>query len=51
MSVMNKLGHQAEVHVDRLTAANWGKRNLRKVFPEPGTSTCGLLALYVFSLV
>ena len=51
MSVMNKLGHQAEFLDDRLTVANWGKRNLRKVFPEHWTFMFGEMALYSFIIV
>ena len=51
MSVMNKLGGQAEFLDDRLTVANWGKRNLRKVFPEHWTFMFGEMALYSFIIV
>ena len=51
MSVMDKLGHQAEFLDDRLTVANWGKRNLRKVFPEHWTFMFGEMALYSFIIV
>ena len=51
MSVMNKLGEQAEFLDDRLTVANWGKRNLRKVFPEHWTFMFGEMALYSFIIV
>ena len=51
MSVMNKLGHQAEFLDDRLTVANWGKRNLRKVFPDHWTFMFGEMALYSFIIV
>ena len=46
MSVMNKLGHQAEFLDDRLTVANWGKRNLRKVFPDHWSFMLGEIAMY-----
>ncbi len=51
MSVMDKLGGQAEFLDDRLTVANWGKRNLRKVFPDHWTFMFGEMALYSFIIV
>lgn len=48
---MKVAGHQAEFLDDRLTIANWSKRNLRKVFPDHWTFMFGEMALYSFIIL
>lgn len=49
--VMKVAGEQAEFLDERLTIANWSKRNIRKVFPEHWTFMFGEMALYSFIIL
>lgn len=47
-TTMEKLGQPAAELDERITIANWAKRNLRKVFPDHWTFMFGEMAMYSF---